>query len=149
MRRYLFLFALASVSNASAQNTTAGNIIEGGKVLVDLVRVLKIPKTNMAVQPVMERKDSCLIKNQSDLCFRNATGKSIMVTLYKRSGNGYEPGVLSAKILPRNQECWYELKAGIYKMKIERDDDDSVKIYREGELKLLACSNIFREIKDE
>jgi len=149
MRRYLLLLAFASISKASAQNTTVGNIIEGGKVLVDLVRVLKIPKTSLVVQPVPERKDSCFMKNQSDLCFRNATGKSILVTLYKRSGNGYEPGVLSARILPRNQECWYELKAGVYKMKVERDDDDSVKIYREGELKLLACSNLFREIKDE
>ena len=149
MRRHLLMAALAITTSASAQNNTAGNIIEGGRVLVELVRVLKIPKSNMIPHAVAERKDSCFVKNICDLCLKNASGKSVIVSLFKRSGNGYEAGVLSCKILPRNQECWYELKAGIYKMKIEKEEGEVFKIYQEGELKLVACSNTFREIKDE
>ena len=149
MRRYLLMAALAIATGASAQNNTAGNIIEGGRVLVELVRVLKIPKSNMIPHAVAERKDSCFVKNICDLCLKNASGKSVVVSLYKRSGNGYEAGILSCKILPRNQECWFELRSGIYKLKIEKEDDKDLQLYQEGELKLVACSNTFREIKDE
>jgi hypothetical protein len=53
------------------------------------------------------------------------------------------------KVLPKNQECWYDLKSGIYKFKIEieGEDDDERIMYREGEMKLVACENVFREIK--
>ena len=149
MRRNLLLAALAITTCASAQNNTAGNIIEGGRVLVELVRVLKIPKCNIVPQPVVERKDSCFVRNVCDLCLKNASGKSVVVSLYKRSGNGYEAGVLSCKILPRNQECWYDLRSGIYKLKIEKEDDEDLLLYQEGELKLVACTNTYREIKDE
>ena len=45
-------------------------------------------------------------------------------------------------------ECLYELKSGIYKFKIEIEGEDEKRIvYREGELKLIACENIVKEIK--
>lgn len=43
--RAFILFALVLINiKASAQNNTSANIIEGGKTLVELVRVFKTPK---------------------------------------------------------------------------------------------------------
>jgi len=149
----LILSAVAIITiTASAQNNTATNIIEGGKVLAELVRVFKTPK-NSFVQPpapLAERKDSCAVKNIGDICIKNSTIKPLLVSVYRRNGNVYEAGVISLKILPRNQETIYELKAGIYKIKYEmEDDDDDRKTINEGEIKLVACVNIFKEIKNE
>lgn len=149
MRR-LILFTVVIINiNASAQTTTASNIIEGGKTLVELVRVFKTPKYIMPFHPVVEKKDSCAIKNITDLCIKNSTAKPLLVSLYKRNGNVYDAGVLTLKILSKNQECLYELNAGVYKVKFEIEEDDEKKIIREGEIKLIACENIFKEIKNE
>jgi hypothetical protein len=137
-------------ANTSAQNNTATNIIEGGKTLVELVRIFKTPRYLMPLpQPVVERKDSCSIKNVSDFTIKNSTAKPLLVSFYRRNGNIYEPGILSLKILPKNQETLYELKAGIYKIKFETEEDDEAKVFREGEIKLNACENMFKEIKNE
>ena len=45
----LILSAVTIIAfTASAQNNTASNIIEGGKTLVELVRVFKMPKYVMS-----------------------------------------------------------------------------------------------------
>ena len=152
MRKYLLLAVCMYATSVRAQNNTASNLIEGGRTLVELVRIFKTPKNNVAAgtQTIPLKTDSCAIKNISDLCFKNTTAKSLYVSLFKRNGNNYEGSVLTIKILPKTQECWYELKSGIYKFKIEVDGDDDKKvIYREGEMKLLACENVVKEIKAE
>lgn len=152
MRKYLLLAVCMYATSVRAQNNTASNLIEGGRTLVELVRIFKTPKNNVAAstQTIPLKTDSCTIKNISDLCFKNTTAKSLYVSLFKRNGNTYEANVLTIKILPKTQECWYELKSGIYKFKIEVDGDDDKKvIYREGEMKLSACENVVKEIKAE
>ena len=149
MRAFILTAVVLINMNTSAQSNTTANIIEGGKTLVELVRIFKMPRYLMPLpQPVVEKKDSCSIKNISDLTIKNSTTKPLLVSLYRRNGNIYEPGILSLKILPKNQETLYELKAGIYKMKFETEEDDEKKVFREGEIKLNACENIFKEIKD-
>jgi hypothetical protein len=148
MRRVI-LSAVAAVSlSAQAQNNTASNIIEGGKTLVELVRVFRTPRHTMPAPVIVERKDSCSIKNVSDLSFKNSTDKGLYISLYRRNGSVYEANVLTMKVLPKAQEILFELRSGIYKFKIEIDgeEDDRV-VYREGEMKLVACENIVREIK--
>ena len=150
MRAFILTAVVLININTSAQNNTAANIIEGGKALVELVRVFKMPRYFMPLpQPIIEKKDSCLIKNISDFTIKNSTNKPLLVSLYRRNGNIYEPGVLSLKILPKNQETLYELKAGIYKMKFETEVNEEKKVFREGEIKLNACENVFKEIKND
>lgn len=149
--RTIFLAAAALINiSTAAQNNTTANIIEGGKTLVELVRVFKTPKYTFAQLPVtvIEKKDSCAVKNISDISIKNSTTKPLLVSIYRRNGNLYETGVLSMKILPKNQETLYELKAGIYKIKYETEEDDEKQVIREGEIRLIACANIFKEIKD-
>ncbi len=149
----LILSAVAIITfTASAQNNTAANIIEGGKVLAELVRVFKTPKSAFIQPPLspVEKKDSCAAKSISDISIKNSTGKPLLVSVYRRNGNLYDAGVISLKILPKNQETIYELRAGIYKIKYEtEDEDDEKETIREGEIKLTACINIFKEIKDQ
>ena len=134
---------------ATAQSNTTAHIIEGGKTLVELVKVFKMPRYAMVQQPLVEKKDSCALKSITDFTIKNSTPNPLLVSLYRRNGNVYEPGVLSLKILPKNQETIYEIRAGIYKMKFEtEDEEDEKKIFREGEIRIISCENIFREIKN-
>jgi|APGre2960657404_1045060.scaffolds.fasta_scaffold42403_2 hypothetical protein len=150
MRILILATAVLIHSNLAAQNTTTANIIEGGKTLVELVRIFKTPKFAFVQIPVApaEKRDSCAVKNTSDISIKNSTDKPLLVSVLRRNGNIYEPGVLSMKILPKNQETIYELKTGIYKIRYEKEDDDEKLLINEGEIKLLACANIFREIKN-
>jgi hypothetical protein len=150
MRAFILAAVVLINITASAQNNTATNIIEGGKTIVELVRVFKTPKTSLALEPPsVKRVDSCLIKSTADICMKNSVGKPLLVSLFRRNGNVYETTVLSLKILPKNQECLYELKSGVYKIKLETEENGIKIILREGEIKLNACENIFREIKND
>jgi hypothetical protein len=146
--RTLIIVAFSLINiKAAAQNNTASNIIEGGKTLVELVRVFKTPKTSLMAEPAVEKKDSCAVKNTTDICIKNSIGKPLLVSLFRRNGNIYEAGTLSLKILNKNQECLYELKTGVYKIKLETEENGTRISFREGEIKLNACENFYREIK--
>ena len=149
--RTLILAAATLINiNTAAQNNTTANIIEGGKTLVELVRVFKTPKTTLLSEPpAIKRVDSCAVKNTTDLCIKNSTGKPLLVSFFRRNGNLYEPGTLSLKILPKNQECLYELKSGVYKIKLETEENGVKTSFREGEIKLNACENFYKEIKND
>jgi hypothetical protein len=149
--RTLILAAATLINiNTAAQNNTTANIIEGGKTLVELVRVFKTPKTTLVSEPpAIKRVDSCAVKNTTDLCIKNSTGKPLLVSFFRRNGNLYEPGTLSLKILPKNQECLYELKSGVYKIKLETEENGVKTSFREGEIKLNACTNFYKEIKND
>ena len=148
MKRTLLTAAIAVSLTASAQNSTAYNIIEGGKALVDLIRVFKIPKLALAQTMFTPHVDSCSVKGTSNFCVKNNTAKPLFVTLYRRNGNLYEAAVLTMQILPKNEECLYEIRSGVYKMKLETEEDEDKKTFREGEIQLNACSNPVENIKD-
>jgi hypothetical protein len=150
MRKLILITAVLLYEKTIAQHNTVTNIIDGGKTLVELVRVFKTPKLAFVQQPVslIEKRDSCAVKNTSDISIKNLTDKPLLVSVLRRNGNIYEPGVLSMKILPKNQETIYELKTGIYKIRYEKEEDNEKLLINEGEIKLLACANIFREIKN-
>ncbi len=150
MRTFILAAATLISINTAAQNNTTANIIEGGKTLVELVRVFKTPKTTLVSEPpAIKRVDSCAVKNTTDLCIKNSTGKPLLVSFFRRNGNLYEPGTLSLKILPKNQECLYELKSGVYKIKLETEENGVKTSFREGEIKLNACANFYKEIKND
>ncbi len=153
MKKYFLAAVCLHTISAAAQNNTASNLIEGGKTLVELVRVFKTPKNNIAnnaAPPQPIKTDSCAIKNISDISFKNSTAKSLYITLVKRNGAVYETQFLTIKVLPKALEYFYELRTGVYKLKIETDGENDKRIlYREGEIKLAACDNTIKEIKPE
>jgi len=148
MKNLLLTAAITVSLTGSAQNNTAYSIIEGGKALVDLIRIFKIPKAALAQTVFAPHVDSCSVKSTTNFCVKNNTGKPISVTLYRRNGNLYEAATLTMEILPKNEECLYEIRSGIYKMKLETEEDENKKTFREGEIQLSACSNPVENIKD-
>ncbi|MBS1510064.1 MAG: hypothetical protein JST86_04440 [Bacteroidetes bacterium] len=150
MKIYLLAATLMLHINGMAQSNTMSDIVEGGKTLVELVKIFKTPRSNIAPQPVVAAtKDSCAAKSVTDFCIKNTGTKTIMVTLLRRNGNIYETGSLTLKVLPKSQEWLYEVKSGIYKMKMETEEDDVKKTIKEGEIKLVPCNSFIKEIKDE
>ncbi len=147
MRRMILAVTVLMNFSTTAQNNTANNIIEGGKTLVELVRVFKTPKYAQPLKTTVEKKDSCALKNITDMSIKNSMEKPLLVSLYKRNGNLYETGFLSLKILPKTLEYLYDLKAGVYKIKFEIEEGTTKKLIREGEIKLNACEHMFKEIK--
>ena len=147
----LLMISLLAFNFCKAQITTT-NIIEGGKTLVELISVFK--KNKATTQNSLEDKkismDSCAIKQQSDLCFKNSSTKDLTISLYKRNETGYEVQPFTMKVITKKQECWYELHSGVYKYKIEIEIDTAgIKTtFSEGELKLLPCDNMQREITE-
>jgi hypothetical protein len=125
------------------------NLIEGGKTLVELISVLKKNKT--ASTPNLTGKnviDSCAAKQTADLCFKNSSNKDLAISLYKRTDAGYEAQPFTMKVITKKQECWYELRSGIYKYKIEIDTGSAKTVMSEGELRLQPCDNMQREITE-
>ncbi len=149
MKKIIFLLLAGSGLQGQAQNNLASNIIEGGKVVVDILKVFRsskypglIPATTTRISP-----DSCEIKGTTDICYKNTSGQPVTVNLYKRNGEAYASTALSLIIEINSSECLYEIQAGIYKYKIEYKDKDKTVIQKEGEIKLVACDKRTEEIK--
>jgi hypothetical protein len=149
MRVLILSASIAIAISTTAQNNTAYNIIEGGKTIVELIRIFKAPREAMYPQNTfVEKKDSCVVKNVCDVSFKNSTDTALYISLYRRNGDKYDTNVLTMRVLPKALEYLYEIRSGIYKFKIEMDGEDENRVlYREGEIKLVACQNVFKEIK--
>lgn len=155
MRKLILVLFMSSSLLAVAQSNLTTSIIEGGKTLVDLVRVFRVPKTmlypsanNNATSTATV--DSCYSKGLADISFKNTSGKSMQVSLFKRNGAIYSTTSLNLFISNNSQEYLYEVPIGIYKFKIEYENEDEKKVvYREGEIKINACDKLVREIKKE
>jgi hypothetical protein len=149
--KFIFLIMIALVhQTTSAQTNTTANLIEGGRALIELITVLKKTKavTTTAIADNKAILDSCAIKQKSDLCFKNSSTKDLAISLYKRTEAGYEALPFTMKVITKKQECWYELRSGIYKYKIEIDIGGVKTLMSEGELKLQPCDNMQREISE-
>ena len=152
MRKIIFLLLMNTVLFATAQNNLTTTIIESGKTLVDLVRVFKTPKTTLIAPATAASTsvDSCYSKGLAEVCYKNTFGKTIQVSLYKRTGTVYAATPLSMHINNNGKEYLYELPIGIYKFKIEYNEEEDRKIViSEGEIKLNACDKFVKEIKKD
>ena len=68
MRKHLLIAVYIYTIPAAAQNNTGSDLIEGGKTLIELVKVFKTPKSNVVgrVLPTLQKTDSCSVKNTSE-----------------------------------------------------------------------------------
>lgn len=137
--------------NGIAQNT-AYTIIEGSRTLVELIKVFRTPRQQIAADRRTGNGsslvDSCEIRQRSDLCYSNKSSRSLVITIYRRMDDGYEAQPFTMKVLSQKEECWFEMRAGIYKYRIELDATPTRVLLREGEFKLESCENMKREISD-
>lgn len=142
------LFSLFIFTAVHAQSSVE-NFIEGSKTIVQLISFLKKSKFSGHGSPDKPFiPDSCAQKMLADLCFKNSTSKDLAISLFKRIESGYEWKPFTVKVLPKKQECLYELKCGIFKYMIETDNNTGKVLLSEGEFKLQPCDNMKREIKE-
>lgn len=155
MRKLITFLLMSSCLLVNAQNNLTTTIIEGSKTLVDFLRVFKTPKVNMVQIPATKHTtasgvDSCYSKGLADITYKNTSGKTMQVSLYKRNGALYAATPLTLRIGNNSQENLFEISSGIYKYKTEYEDaDDKKVIYREGEMKITPCDKLVKEIKKE
>lgn len=153
-RLILSILCFINSSLIYAQTNPVSDIVEGGKALVELIKIFKTPKKNLGIPfPKNQHQtdyndENCETLQQSDLCFKNSSSQSVIISIYRRNGKSYETSPFTMKVISQKEECWFDLKAGIYKYKIEVDAGILNTLLREGEFKLEACENMQREIKD-
>lgn len=149
MRKLLIIAAIFIPVVLQAQNTITSDIVEGGKTLVELIKVIRTPRITDEIntKPVTRVVDSCGIKNLADISFKNKTEGKVQVSLSLRVGNSYDALTLSLTLSALSQENLYALKTGIYKYKIISIADEEELTLHEGELKLNPCDKLVREIK--
>ncbi len=150
MKKLLFAAVLAVPVALQAQTTLTSDLVEGGKTLVELIRVLKEPRivTVAAGTPAtVTYIDSCSVKQLGDISFKNKTDETVQVSMFLRIGNVYAATPLYLTLSAMTQESLYSLKVGIYKYKIEIGEVDDKITLHEGELKLEPCDKLIREIK--
>lgn len=132
----VIILLLAGSIAVQAQNA-AINIVEGGRLLIELVKVFK---KNPA--------GSSSVNAKADLCFLNSTTGSLAVELSRKINDStYTTLPGSIQLLAKNNECLLELSIGIYRYKIFIKEYGTLQLSIEGELRLLANEKMVREIK--
>ena len=155
MRKLITFLLMSSCLLVNAQNNLTTTIIEGSKTLVDFLRVFKTPKVNMVQIPATNHTtasgvDSIYSKGFADITYKNPSGKTMEVSLYKRNGALYAATSLTLRIGNNSQESLFEISSDIYKYKTEYEDaDDKKVIYREDEMKIILCDKLVKQIKKE
>jgi hypothetical protein len=146
MKTVIFLLLAGNCFTATAQNNLTANILEGGKTLVDLIRIFKTPKTTNTANNTIALTDSCSIKNLADITYKNSGTRAVFISLYKRNGTAYSLAPLTLKIQAASRESLYEIPAGIYKFKMEYAEGETRVLYKEGEIKIQPCDKLQKEI---
>lgn len=146
MKTYLLIAVMFIPAILQAQPANISDYLDGGKTLIELIKVIKPQKTALSAASYSS-PDSCVLRKKADISYKNKTEKMMLVSLYFRAGNIYEPQPLSLMLSPYSQESLYDVRSGIYKYKIESDVNGLKTVLHEGELKLQPCEKSVREIK--
>jgi len=113
--------------------TKADPVIEGGKLIVELVKVLSNKKDQM--------KDSGCKGNYADLCIENETNRSLTVFLEHRPSAEKREVV----ILPGGKECSLQAKVGVWNYDLRITG--STQPTRKGDILIEGCNNMVMNIK--
>lgn len=118
--------------NGQSENA-AGHMIEGGKVVVELIKALKGKKE-------LEKSPGCK-SGYADLCSVNESSATILVTLYHRVTNEKREIVIQ----PFMRECCLHIASGVwtYDLKLSTNAPS----IRKGDLLIESCENITMNIK--
>lgn len=146
MKNLLLSAALYIPVFLPAQNVLTSSFVEGGKTLVELIKAIRTGNPHFS-NVSNNYVDSCSTKKLADISFINKINTAIEVSLFKRTGDSYDTHALSLKLAPLSQENLFEVKAGIYKYKVEAGENGKRSVLQEGEIKLQPCDRTIRVIK--
>ena len=126
------LLYLSESTNAQVSDKVTP-VIEGGKLIVELVKALSVKKDNV-------KEDGCK-GSHADLCIRNQTLSGITVTFESRA-NGEKREIV---IQPDGRECFLHAAIGIwtYDLKIT----GTMQSIRKGDVLIEGCNHLDMTIK--
>ena len=139
-RMIVFCLQLCFGFSFAQTPVTTNNFVEGGKVLVELVKIFK---KNPVQQGISGQEN-----NSSELCFTNSTPDNLFIEVSKKINDStYKvlPGSIS--LTTRAHECLLELSASVYHYKVFKKLNGGQVLSLEGELRLLYNEKMDREIK--
>lgn len=140
--KFIILFcSQLYIGSLFAQNQpTSSNIVDGGKVLIELVKVFKKSQA---------QKDLHISENNlSDICFTNSTPDNLYIELSKKINDTTYRNLPSAISLTNNaHECLLELPPNVYHYKVYKKINGIQSLSLEGDIRLLPNEKMEREIK--
>ncbi len=140
MKTLLLILLLILVCHNLNAQTPQNNFVEGGKILVELIRIFK---KNPAKQAL-----SGLENNSSDLCFTNSTPDNLLIELSKKlNDSSYKQLPVAINLTSKAHECLLEISSGVYHYKVFKKNAGSQILLLEGEMRLMANEKMEREIK--
>lgn len=129
----MWVLSVMTTSGQSASNTKTNEVIEGGKLVVELIKVLGNKKEH-------ETDTGC--KNTfADLCIENQTKGSLSVTLLHRSTGETRDIVVQAA----GKECFLQARIGVWTYDLKQTG--SLISIRKGDLLIEGCNNLAMTIK--
>ena len=140
MKYNLFIGIYIICSLNTYSQTTENPFIEGGKLIVELVKVFK---KNPSEKPANDQPG-----NVSDLCFSNTTKDSLTIDVFKKLNDTvYRLLPFSLLLSVGSLECMLGLTPAVYHYKISRKQKGITTILIEGDLRLKPNEKMQREIK--
>lgn len=129
----LLLLLLSLISSTAQSNNATDQVIEGGKVVVELIKALGGKRDS-------EKYPGCK-GNHADLCVENESSVSIVVSLLHRVSKEKREMV----ILPGTNECCLQLIVGVWTYDLWiRGNTTSI---RKGDILVEGCQNMIMNIK--
>ncbi len=129
----LCLLFICANKSLSQSNTTAGNVIEGGKVVVELLKALAGKKD-------LEKNAGCK-GTYADLCVVNESLNSIIVELQRAMPEEKKEMV----ILPSTKECCLQIPVGVWTYDLRLSP--ALPSIRKGDILIEGCQNLIMNIK--
>jgi hypothetical protein len=137
VKKFIFVWSLVWVisGNGSAQSESNAtqHVIEGGKVVVELIKAFSGRKDADRAQ---DCKDA-----HADLCVVNHTESSLMVSVLHR----FSHEVREMVVLPGGKECCLQAKVGVWTYELKMAG--AVLPIRKGDLMIEGCNNMTMSIK--
>ena len=113
--------------------TKVDPVIEGGKLIVELIKVLSNKKD--------QAKDAGCKASYADLCIENESISSLTVLLEHRASSEQRDVV----ILPSGKECCLQAKVGVWSYDLRITG--SLQAIRKGDILIEGCNNMVMNIK--
>lgn len=130
----MLCIAMCISGNSSGQAPeTADQVIEGGKIIVELVKALSNKKD-------LDKNPGCK-GNYADLCIENESANSITVQLDQRATSEKREVVVQ----PKGKECFLQVRIGVWTYDLRMTGTSTS--MRKGDLLIEGCNNLVMNIK--
>ena len=130
---FLFFIGLCIVSSTFAQKDTPAQLLEGGKMILEAIRLFKLDKEK-------KKEKDCTLS----ICFDNQTAERVKIFVQSIL---MEEEEIPIEIYSSagNQDCSYSITAGIYSYEVQSEEGD---ILRKAEVNVKACRAVLIEVKE-